>query len=178
MTVLDAGSGSGRRKRKAETRRFLGVFRFKMNTIREVMKRRMQVARLVKRRMEKRTSVREEEMKEAWLKAKCLDLEIAKKRKEIEEMIKKARVREGDEPIVKVRIQVTYPGKKERGKQKTFLMKENQVTKENLDHMGLPAEIESSVKNIQNKLESVRIEHRMMIKEANNLLKTIQRLDI
>ena len=178
MTVLDAGSGSGRRKRRAESRRFLGIFQYKMATIREVMKRRVQVGRLTKARLRERTSAKEEEMREMWEKKKDLDREIAKKKREIEELVKKAKKRSGDEPVVKVRIQVTYPRKMERGKKKSFLLKEKHVTKENMETMGLPGCIENSVKNIQGQLDSVRVEHKRMIKEANALLETIQRLDI
>ena len=174
MTVLDAGSGSGRRKKRADSRKFPGVFQYKMGAIREVMKRRIQVGRLAEMRIKKRVVAKEEE----WEKVRKLDQEIAKRKKEIEELVKEAKQRSGDEPIVKVKIQVTYPGKMERGKKKSFLLKDKHVTKEYLEVMGLPVGIEDSVKNIQGQLESVRVEHKKMIKEANSLLETIQRLDI
>lgn len=178
MTVLDAGSGSGRRKKKAESKRFLSVFQFKMRAIREVLKRRNQISRLAEKRMRKRKEVKDEEVMREWKEKKMLDKEIAKKKKEIEDLVKRARERKGDSPVVKLRIQVSYPGKRDRGREKSFLMQEKHVTRENLEKMGLPGEIENSVKSIQEKLESVRNEHKRMINEANALIKTIQRMEI
>ena len=160
MTVKDAGSGSGRRKRRAESRRFLGIFQGKMGAIREVMQRRNQIGRLAKARMKARIAMREEEKLAEWEKVKMLDKEIARRKKELEELVKRAKEKSGDEPVVKVKIQVTYPGKMERGKNKSFLLKDKHVTKEYLEQMGLPLEIENSVKNIQGQLDSVRIEHK------------------
>ena len=178
MTVKDAGPGSGRRRKRAEARKFLGIFQGKMGAIREVMQRRNQIGRLTKARMKARIAMREEEKLVEWEKVKMLDKEIARKKRELEELVKRAKEKSGDEPVVKVKIQVTYPGKMERGKKKSFLLKDKHVTKEYLEQMGLPLEIENSVKNIQGQLDSVRVEHKRMIKEANTLLESIQRMDI
>ena len=177
MTVQDAGPGSGRRKKRDELRRFDGVFKFKMEVVREAMQRRCQIGRLAKRRMKEKLEMRESDLRRKWEMAR-LDELIAKKKKELEVMVKEAKERSGEEPVVKVRIQVSYPGKRCRGKKKSFLLKEKHVTEENMAKMGMPSGIEKSVNNIQEKLEEVRKEHIRMMKEANSLLKTIQRLEI
>ena len=156
--------------RKGETGVSPGAFRFKMSTVREVMKRKNQVNQLVKRRLME-TMRKEESRLEADFQMKKLENEIKVVRKEIKKMMKEAKKGMGEIPVVKLRLLVKYPKKDE-----SLLLREKDVKAGRLSQMGIPgaASLERAVQAVQTQIDGVRKQQTEMLAEAGKIIKLLE----
>ena len=171
MTV-SIGAGTGRVKEPGNE--FSGVISFKMSAMKEVLKRRNQIGSRIKMRL--RTNMRREESRiEEEFQMKKLDQDLKKMRKEIQDLIKKAKKLGGDVPVVKIRLQVTFPKKSE-----SVLLRPKDVKADRMMRMGIPGAVslEKAVACIQAQVNDVRKIQSSMLDEVGKLLNTMQMADI
>ena len=172
MTV-STGVGTGRSK-KEPGNEFSGVISFKMSAMKEVLKRRNQIGMRVRMRL--RTNMRREETRiEEEFQLKKLDQDLKKMRKEIQDLIKKAKKVGGEIPVVKVRLQVTFPKNSE-----SIMLRPKDVRADKMMRMGIPGAVslERAVASIQAQVNDVRKIQSSMLDEVGKLLNTMQMADI
>ena len=156
--------------RKGETGASPGAYRFKMATVREVMKRKNQVNQLVKKRLME-TMRKEESRLEADFQMKKLESEIKVVKKEIKKLMKEAKQGMGEIPVVKLRLLVKYPKKDE-----SLLLREKDMRAGKLSQMGIPraASLERAVQAVQTQIDGVRKQQTEMLTEVGKILKSLE----
>ena len=156
--------------RKGEIGVSPGAYRFKMSTVREVMKRKNQVNQLVKKRLME-TMRKEESRLEADFQMKKLESEIKVVKKEIKKLMKDAKRGMGEIPVVKLRLMVTYPRKEE-----SLLLREKDMKAGKLSQMGIPgaASLERAVQAVQTQIDGVRKQQTEMLSEVGKILKSLE----
>ena len=172
MTVSNA-AGSGSRKKKAKGGGSLGAVQFKMSMMREVLKRRNQIGKKIKERMEANI-LREETKLEGEFHMRKLETEMKKLKKEIQELMKKAGKEAGEIPEVKIKLQVTFPKRAE-----TITLREKDVRTENLKRLGIPGAktLEKAVMLVQSQIDEVKEHQSNMLNEVEKLIKTMKTMD-
>ena len=164
-----------------------GVFRVKMSSIRMIMNRRIQVSFLARERMVARIcmmqSARLERME--WeARKKRLDREIDEKVAEIKDLIEQSRLIDYKEVDIEVMISVSSPqtayrgraGRSQAGPQVTHkkIICPEDITKEELNKLGIPVDIANAVLRTQIQLEEVRREQKKLVEEANKLIEQLE----
>lgn len=147
-----------------------GAIRFKMSTVREVMKRKNQVSILVKKRLLE-TMKKEESRLEEDFQMKKLEHDLKEVKKEIKKLVKEAKKGSGEVPVVKVRLLVKYPKKDE-----SILLREKDVKAEKLSRLGIPgaASLEKAVQAVQSQIDGVRKQQTEMLAEVGKILKSLE----
>lgn len=172
MTVNpNAGGGKGK---KGKGKEFLGVIQFKMSTMKEVLKRRNQIGTRIKMRLLKNMR-REESRIEEEFQMRKLDEELKKMKKEIKELIRRAKRDVGEIPAVRVRLQVTFPKKAE-----SVLLRDKDVKAERMKTLGIPGAqtLELAVKHIQSQINDMKMLQTSMLDEANKLLNSLGNMEM
>ncbi len=172
MTVSsDAGSGGG--KKAGRGKKCPGPIQFKMSMMKEVLKRRNQMGKLVKKRLEL-NMLKEETKLEGEFQMRKMKEEMKNLKKEIKMLMKRAGDKMGEIPEVKIRLQVTFPKKAQ-----SMLLREKDVKAENLKKLGIPgaANLEKAVAQVQSQINEVKDYQISMLGEVEKLIKTIKMLD-
>ena len=163
-----------------------GVFRVKMSSIRMIMNRRIQVSFLARERMIARICMMQSaaiEKMEWEARKKKLDREIDEKVAEIKDLIEQSRLVKYKEVDIEVMISVSSPQAAYRGRagrsqggqltHKRIICPEN-ITKEELNKLGIPVDIANAVLRTQIQLEEVRREQKKLVEEANKLIDQLE----
>ena len=172
MTVKTVAGSEGGKKKPG--RGFPGKFQFKMSSVREVMKRKNQMSQLVKKRL--LLSMEKEESRiEGEFHMKKLEEDLKKLKKEIQTLVKQAKKESGEIPVVRVRLQVSFPKKSN-----PVLLREKDVKAEKLMKLGIPGAgaLERAVTQIQSQIDEVRKSQSVMLGEAGKLMNTLKMLEM
>ena len=150
-----------------------GAFRFKMSTVKEVMRRKNQMGILVKKRLLESLKKEESRLEEEFQMQK-LDKELKEIKKEIKRRIKRSKEEAGDVPIVKIRLEIRNPKNNE-----SMLLREKDVNAGRLAQLGVPGavSVEKAVQAVQHQLDGVRKQQTEMLTEVEKLLKSLQAED-
>lgn len=169
MTV-SRDAGSGNRRKKGGGKGCLGEIRFKMSMMKEVLKRRNQIGRRIKQRLEANMA-KEESKLESEFKMRKLEEEMMKLKKEIQVLMKKAGKEAGEIPEVKIRLQVTFPKRDQ-----TILLREKDVKAEKLERLGIPGakSLEKAVSHVQEQINEVNGLQAGVLREVGKLINALK----